>query len=101
MMKEKDMTEKYQYFITIPQMAGMQFGACIIRKSRNWFGKEVVEMGELSESLERKAYQAALIWAQNQTGISFPYMVSPMIYDKLIPCSRELSSQVKKWEKVK
>jgi len=95
------MAEKYQYFISIPQIAGMQFGACTIRKSRNWLGKEIVEMGELSESIERKAYQMALIWAQKQTGISFPYLVSPMIYDKLIPCPRELSAQVKKWEKVK
>lgn len=95
------MSEKYQYFISIPQMAGMQFGTCIIRKSRNWLGKEIVEMGELSESIERKAYQAALMWAQKQTGISFPYMVNPMIYDKLIPCPGELSVQVKSWEKVK
>jgi len=95
------MTEKYQYFISIPQTAGMNFGTCIIRKSRNWLGKNVVEMGILSESLEKKAYQTALIWAQRQTGISFPYMVSPMIYDKLIPCPRELYAQVKKWEKVK
>ena len=95
------MSEKYHYFITIPQMAGMQFGASIIRRSHNWLGKEIVEMGDLSESIERKAYQAALIWAQKQTGISFPYMVSPMIYDKLIPCPRELSVQVKKWKKVK
>lgn len=95
------MSKKYEYFISASQMAGINFGVSIIRKSHDWFGREVVEMGEVSESLERKAYQAALTWAQSTTGIVFPNLVLPLLNRNLIPCPPEISAQVTRWRKVK